>query len=63
MRKKNSGRFNTFFFISYLAVLLMLARCSFLLGRLLQGGRGVVIGTGIAEFAGYALLLFFLRLR
>ena len=60
MRKRNSGRFNTFFFISYLAVLLMLAGVRFYWEELLQGGRGVVIGTGIAEFAGYALLLFFL---
>ncbi|MDF1566717.1 MAG: helix-turn-helix transcriptional regulator [Spirochaetaceae bacterium] len=60
MRKRNSGRFNTFFFISYLAVLLMLAGVRFYWEELLKGGRGVVIGTGIAEFAGYALLLFFL---
>ncbi len=60
LRKKNSGRFNTFLFISYLALLLLLAGIRFYWSELLNGGRAVIIGTGLAEFAGYALLLYYL---
>lgn len=60
LRKRNSGRFNTFLFIAYLALLLLLAGVRFYWGELLNGGRAVVIGTGLAEFAGYALLLYYL---
>jgi DNA-binding CsgD family transcriptional regulator len=60
LRQKNTGRFNTFLFIAYLAVLLLLAGVRFYWEELLAGGRGVTIGTGMAEFAGYALLLYYL---
>ncbi len=60
LRQKNTGRFNTFLFIAYLAVLLLLAGVRFYWEELLSGGRGVVIGTGMAEFTGYALLLYYL---
>ena len=60
MRKKNPGRFNTFLFIAYLALLLLLAGVRFYWEELLGGGRAVTIGTGLAEFAGYALLLYYL---
>jgi len=60
LRQKNTGRFNTFLFIAYLAVLLLLAGVRFYWEELLSGGRGVTIGTGMAEFAGYALLLYYL---
>ena len=60
MRRRNRGRFNTFLFIAYLALLLLLAGIRFYWEELLQGGRGVTIGTGIADFAGYALLLYYL---
>jgi DNA-binding CsgD family transcriptional regulator len=60
MRKRNAGRFNTFLFIAYLALLLILAGVRFYWEELLGGGRAVVIGTGLAEFTGYALLLYYL---
>jgi len=60
LRRRNSGRLNTFLFISYLAMLLLLAGVRFYWEELLGGGRGVTIGTGMAEFAGYALLLYYL---
>jgi DNA-binding CsgD family transcriptional regulator len=60
LRQKNTGRFNTFLFIVYLAVLLLLAGVRFYWEELLSGGRGVAIGTGMAEFAGFALLLYYL---
>ena len=60
MQKKNSGRFNTFIFISYLALLLLVAGVRFYWEELLGGGWGVTFGTGLAEFLGYALLLYYL---
>jgi len=60
LRLRNSGRLNTLLFISYLAILLLLAGVRFYWEELLGGGRGVTIGTGMAEFAGYALLLYYL---
>lgn len=60
LRSRDSGRFNTFLFIVYLAILLLLTGVRFYWEELLAGGRGVIIGTGLAEFAGYALLLYFL---
>ncbi len=60
LRKRNPGRFNTFLFIAYLAILLLLAGVRFYWEELLAGGRGVIIGTGMAEFAGFALLLYYL---
>jgi len=60
LRRRNSGRLNTLLFISYLAMLLLLAGVRFYWEELLGGDRGVTIGTGIAEFAGYALLLYYL---
>ena len=60
LNKRDSGRFNTFLFIVYLAILLLLAGIRFYWEELLSGGRAVVIGTGLAESAGYALLLYFL---
>jgi|GEM_PF-673194 len=60
LRQRNSGRRNTLLFITYLAMLLLLAGVRFYWEELLGGGRGVTIGTGMAEFAGYALLLYYL---
>jgi len=60
LNKRDSGRFNTFLFIVYLAILLLLAGVRFYWEELLSGGRAVIIGTGLAESAGYALLLYFL---
>ena len=60
MRKRNSGRFHTFLFFAYLALLLLLGGVRFYWEELLSGGRGVALGTGLAEFAGYALLLYYL---
>ncbi|WP_124032417.1 LuxR C-terminal-related transcriptional regulator [Olavius algarvensis spirochete endosymbiont] len=60
LRQRNTRRLNTFLFISYLAILLLLAGVRFYWAELLSGGRGVTIGTGMAEFAGYALLLYYL---
>ena len=60
LNKRDSGRFNTFLFIVYLAILLLLAGIRFYWEELLSGGRAVIIGTGLAESAGYALLLYFL---
>ncbi|RKX83329.1 MAG: hypothetical protein DRP70_14940 [Spirochaetes bacterium] len=60
LNKRDSARFNTFLFIVYLAILLLLAGARFYWEELLSGGRAVVIGTGLAESAGYALLLYFL---
>lgn len=60
MQKRNSGRLNTFAFILYLTLLLLLGGVRFYWEDLLAGGRAVKIGTGLAEFAGYALLLYFL---
>lgn len=60
LRNRNSSRFNTFLFIAYLAVLLILSGVKFYWEELLSGGPGVTVGTGLAEFVGYALLLYFL---
>jgi len=60
LNKRDSGRFNTFLFIVYLAILLLLSGVRFYWEELLSGGRAVIIGTGLAESAGYALLLYFL---
>lgn len=60
LRRRDSGRRNTLLFISYLTILLLLAGVRFYWEELLAGGRGVTIGTGMAEFAGYALLLYYL---
>ena len=60
IRNKNAGRFNTFLFISYLTFLLILAGIRFYWEELLGGGRAVTLGTGLAEFLGYALLLYYL---
>ncbi len=60
LTKRDSGRFNTFLLIGYLAILLILAGVRFYWEELLSGGRAVIIGTGLAESAGYALLLYFL---
>ena len=60
MYKRNSGRFYTFLFICYLAVLLLLAGVRFYWQGLLGGGRAVVVGMGMAEFAGFALLIYYL---
>ena len=60
LNKRDSGRFNTFLFIAFLGILLLLAGVRFYWEELLSGGRAVIIGTGLAESAGYALLLYFL---
>jgi len=60
LRQRNSGRLNTLLLVFYLAILLLLAGVRFYWEELLGGGRGVTIGTGMAEFAGYALLLYYL---
>ena len=60
MQKRNSGRLNTFIFISYLALLLLVAGVRFYWEELLGGGWGVTFGTGLAEFLGYALLLYYI---
>ncbi len=60
MRKKNSGRFNTFILYAYLAFLLLLGGMRFYWEEIFSGGRGAILGTGLAEFAGYALLLYYL---
>jgi len=44
----------------YLAVLLLLAGVKFYWEELLGAGRGVQVGTALAEFTGYALLLYYL---
>jgi len=60
LRQRDSGRRNTLLLVFYLAILLLLAGVRFYWEELLGGGRGVTIGTGMAEFAGYALLLYYL---
>ena len=60
LRKPNAGRFNTFLFIAYLTLMLLLAGVRFYWEELLGGGRAVAVGTGMAEFAGYALILYYL---
>ena len=60
LRKRNSARRNTFFFIVYLAFVLFLTGLRFFGEVLIGGGQAIVLGTGIAESAGYALLLYFL---
>lgn len=60
MQKNNKGRFNTLLFISYLAILLIVAGFRFYWEELLSGGRGVTLGISLAEFVGYGLLLYYL---
>lgn len=60
LRVRNPGRFNTFLFIVYLAILLLVSGVKFYWEELLAGGSAVTIGTGLAEFGGYALLLYYL---
>ena len=60
LQKRNSGRLNMFLFISYLTLVLLIAGLRFYWADLLGGSRTVSVGTGLAEFAGYALLLYYL---
>ncbi|OQX30033.1 MAG: hypothetical protein B0D92_00595 [Spirochaeta sp. LUC14_002_19_P3] len=60
MQKRNPGRFNTFILFAYLTLLLLLGGVRFYLEELLSGGKGTAVGIGLAEFAGYALLLYYL---
>ena len=60
LRKRVSGRFNTFLFIAYLAILLILAGVKFYWTELTGDSPGLLVTTSLAEFIGFGSLLYYI---